>query len=152
MIEVGVDVPEASVMVIEHAERFGLAQLHQLRGRIGRGAERSTCLLLYRAPLGETAKARLAIMRETEDGFRIAEEDLKLRGEGDVLGTRQSGMPGFRVARLEVHGKLLGRGARRRSAGADARSEAENPARRRRCAHLLYLFARDEAIRLLGAG
>ena len=89
VIEVGVDVPEATVMVIEHAERFGLAQLHQLRGRIGRGAERSTCLLLYKAPLGETAKARLAIMRETEDGFRIAEEDLRLRGEGDVLGTRQ---------------------------------------------------------------
>ena len=107
VIEVGVDVPEASVMVIEHAERFGLAQLHQLRGRVGRGAERSTCLLLYKAPLGETAKARLAIMRETEDGFRIAEEDLRLRGEGDVLGTRQSGMPGFRVARIEVHGKLL---------------------------------------------
>ena len=107
MIEVGVDVPEASVMVIEHAERFGLAQLHQLRGRVGRGAARSTCLLLYRAPLGVTAKARLAIMRETEDGFRIAEEDLKLRGEGDVLGTRQSGMPGFHIARIEFHGKLL---------------------------------------------
>ena len=130
MIEVGVDVPEASVMVIEHAERFGLAQLHQLRGRIGRGAERSTCLLLYKAPLGETAKARLAIMRETEDGFRIAEEDLRLRGEGDVLGTRQSGMPGFRVARLEVHGKLLERGARRRRADARARSEAALAARR----------------------
>src|SRR5205085_6446033 len=104
VIEVGVDVPSATVMVIEHAERFGLAQLHQLRGRIGRGSERSTCLLLYRTPLTETAKARLAIMRETEDGFRIAEEDLKLRGEGDLLGTRQSGMPGFRVARLEFHG------------------------------------------------
>ena len=108
-------------MVIEHAERFGLAQLHQLRGRVGRGAERSTCLLLYKAPLGETAKARLAIMRETEDGFRIAEEDLKLRGEGEVLGTRQTGMPGFRVARLEVHGDLLGGGARRRRADPVAR-------------------------------
>ena len=107
VIEVGVDVPEASVMVIEHAERFGLAQLHQLRGRIGRGAERSTCLLLYKAPLGPTAKARLAILRETDDGFRIAEEDLSLRGEGDVLGTRQSGMPGFHIARIEFHGKLL---------------------------------------------
>ncbi len=107
MIEVGVDVPEATVMVIEHAERFGLAQIHQLRGRVGRGRERSTCLLLYRAPLGETAKARIEILRETEDGFRIAEEDLRLRGEGDVLGTRQSGMPGFRVARIEVHGPLL---------------------------------------------
>ena len=134
VIEVGVDVPEATVMVIEHAERFGLAQLHQLRGRIGRGRERSTCLLLYRAPLGETAKARLAIMRETEDGFRIAEEDLRLRGEGDVLGTRQSGMPGFRVARLEVHGKLLGAGARRRRA--DARRAIPSWPRRaaRRCA------------------
>ena len=108
VIEVGVDVPEATIMVIEHAERFGLAQLHQLRGRVGRGAGKSTCLLLYKAPLGETAKARLAIMRETEDGFRIAEEDLKLRGEGDLLGTRQSGMPGFHVARIEVHGKYLG--------------------------------------------
>ena len=93
VIEVGVDVPEASVMVIEHAERFGLAQLHQLRGRVGRGSERSICLLLYKGPLGDTAKARLAILRETNDGFRIAEEDLRLRGEGDVLGTRQSGCP-----------------------------------------------------------
>ena len=134
VIEVGVDVPEATVMVIEHAERFGLAQLHQLRGRIGRGTERSTCLLLYRAPLGETAKARLAIMRETEDGFRIAEEDLRLRGEGDVLGTRQSGMPGFRVARIEVHGKLLGAGARRRRADALARSRARRRRAARRCA------------------
>src|SRR4029453_8529278 len=100
VIEVGVDVPEASVMIIEHAERFGLAQLHQLRGRIGRGSERSSCLLLYKPPLGAAAKLRLNIMRETEDGFRIAEEDLRLRGEGDVLGTRQSGMPGFRVARI----------------------------------------------------
>ena len=95
-------------MVIEHAERFGLAQLHQLRGRIGRGSGASTCLLLYKAPLGVTAKARLAILRETEDGFRIAEEDLRLRGEGDVLGTRQSGLPAFQIARPEVHGKYLG--------------------------------------------
>ena len=107
MIEVGVDVPDATIMVIEHAERFGLAQLHQLRGRVGRGSARSACLLLYRAPLGETARARLAVMRETEDGFRIAEEDLRLRGEGDMLGTRQSGMPGFRLALPEVHGDLL---------------------------------------------
>ncbi|HML08839.1 MAG TPA: ATP-dependent DNA helicase RecG [Xanthobacteraceae bacterium] len=151
VIEVGVDVPEASVMVIEHAERFGLAQLHQLRGRIGRGGERSTCLLLYKAPLGETAKARLAILRETDDGFRIAEEDLRLRGEGDVLGTRQSGMPGFRLARIEVHGKFL-RAAREDAALALGRDPRLNSPRGVALRHLLYLFARDEAIRLLAAG
>ena len=151
VIEVGVDVPEASVMVIEHAERFGLAQLHQLRGRIGRGAERSTCLLLYKAPLGETAKARLAILRETDDGFRIAEEDLRLRGEGDVLGTRQSGMPGFRLARLEVHGKLLS-AAREDAALVLNRDPRLASPRGAALRQLLYLFARDEAIRLLGAG
>jgi ATP-dependent DNA helicase RecG len=151
VIEVGVDVPEASVMVIEHAERFGLAQLHQLRGRIGRGAEHSTCLLLYRIPLGETAKARLAIMRETDDGFRIAEEDLRLRGEGDVLGTRQSGVPGFRIARLEVHGKFL-TAARDDAALVLSRDPRLTSPRGEALRALLYLFARDEAIRLLGAG
>ena len=109
VIEVGVDVPQAAVMVIEHAERFGLAQLHQLRGRIGRGTRSSTCLLLYKGPLGPTAQARLETMRQTEDGFRIAEEDLRLRGEGEVLGTRQSGLPGFKLARLEIDGDLLDR-------------------------------------------
>ena len=107
VVEVGVDVPAATIMVIENAERFGLAQLHQLRGRIGRGAEASTCLLLYREPLGEMSKARLKVIRETTDGFRIAEEDLKLRGEGDVLGVRQSGLPGYRVARSDVHAQLI---------------------------------------------
>jgi ATP-dependent DNA helicase RecG len=151
VIEVGVDVPEATVMVVEHAERFGLAQLHQLRGRIGRGAGRSTCLLLYKSPLGATAKARLAIMRETEDGFRIAEEDLKLRGEGDVLGTRQSGMPGFRIARLDVHGKLIGP-ARDDASLMLARDPKLTSARGEALRHLLYLFERDEAIRLIRAG
>jgi ATP-dependent DNA helicase RecG len=151
VIEVGVDVPEATVMVVEHAERFGLAQLHQLRGRIGRGAGRSTCLLLYKSPLGATAKARLAIMRETEDGFRIAEEDLKLRGEGDVLGTRQSGMPGFRIARLDVHGKLIGP-ARDDASLMLARDPTLTSARGEALRHLLYLFERDEAIRLIRAG
>jgi ATP-dependent DNA helicase RecG len=151
VIEVGVDVPEATVMVVEHAERFGLAQLHQLRGRIGRGTGRSTCLLLYKSPLGATAKARLAIMRETEDGFRIAEEDLKLRGEGDVLGTRQSGMPGFRIARLDVHGKLIGP-ARDDASLMLARDPKLTSARGEALRHLLYLFERDEAIRLIRAG
>jgi ATP-dependent DNA helicase RecG len=151
VIEVGVDVPEASVMVIEHAERFGLSQLHQLRGRIGRGTERSTCILLYRAPLGPAAKARLAIMRETEDGFRIAEEDLRLRGEGDLLGTRQSGDPGFRVARLEFHAKLLA-AARDDATLMLSRDPALKSPRGEALRDLLYLFARDEAIRLLSAG
>ena len=107
VVEVGVDVPAATIMVIENAERFGLAQLHQLRGRIGRGSEASTCLLLYKEPLDEMSTARLKVIRETTDGFRIAEEDLKLRGEGDVLGIRQSGLPGYRIARSEVHGQLI---------------------------------------------
>jgi len=151
VIEVGVDVPEASVMVIEHAERFGLAQLHQLRGRVGRGAERSSCLLLYKGPLGETAKARLAVMRDTEDGFRIAEEDLKLRGEGDVLGTRQSGLPGFRVANVAVHGKLL-QAARDDAALMLARDPKLTSDRGEALRVLLYLFERDEAVRLIQAG
>ena len=107
VVEVGVDVPDATIMVIEHAERFGLAQLHQLRGRVGRSDRPSVCLLLYKAPLGAVARDRLAIMRETEDGFRIAEEDLRLRGGGEILGTRQSGTPGFRIARPEHHGALM---------------------------------------------
>jgi ATP-dependent DNA helicase RecG len=151
VVEVGVDVPDATIMVIEHAERFGLSQLHQLRGRVGRGSRASSCVLLYEGPLGETAHARLAIMRETEDGFRIAEEDLKLRGQGDLLGTKQSGMPGFLVARLEHHSDLL------EIARDDARlllqrdPELETP-RGAALRHLLYLFGRDEAIRLLRSG
>ena len=151
VVEVGVDVPAATIMVIENAERFGLAQLHQLRGRIGRGSEASTCLLLYREPLGEVSKARLKVIRETTDGFRIAEEDLRLRGEGDVLGVRQSGLPGYRIARSDVHAQLI----------TQARDEAlrimkENPkltgahGEALRC--LLYLFERDEALPLMGAG
>jgi ATP-dependent DNA helicase RecG len=151
VIEVGVDVPEATAIVIENAERFGLAQLHQLRGRVGRGSGKSTCLLLYQEPLGETAKARLSIMRETEDGFRIAEEDLKLRGAGEMLGTRQSGLPLFRMADLSTDGDLL----------ATARDDAQlilnkDPKLERERGEalriLLHLFERDEAVRLLSAG
>ena len=151
VVEVGVDVPAATIMVIENAERFGLAQLHQLRGRIGRGSEASTCLLLYKEPLNEMSAARLKVIRETTDGFRIAEEDLKLRGEGDVLGVRQSGLPGYRIARSDVHAQLI----------TQARDEAlrimkDNPklvgARGAALRCLLYLFERDEALPLIGAG
>jgi ATP-dependent DNA helicase RecG len=151
VIEVGVDVPEATVMVIEHAERFGLAQLHQLRGRIGRGDKPSTCLLVYKGPLGETAKARLAILRDSEDGFRIAEEDLRLRGEGDVLGTRQSGFPGFKMARLETHGALLP-AARDEAMLALSRDPALESPQGQALRILLHLFERTEAVRLLKAG
>lgn len=107
VVEVGVDVPDATIIVIENAERFGLSQLHQLRGRVGRGEKPSTCLLLYRSPLGAIARQRLDTMRATNDGFRIAEDDLKLRGEGEILGTRQSGSASFRVANVETHADLL---------------------------------------------
>jgi ATP-dependent DNA helicase RecG len=107
VIEVGVDVPNASLMIIENAERLGLSQLHQLRGRVGRGAKQSSCVLLYSAPVGDLAKQRLAIMRETNDGFLIAEKDLELRGPGEVLGTRQTGMLQFRVADLGRDEALL---------------------------------------------
>lgn len=151
VIEVGVDAPNATIMIIEHAERFGLAQLHQLRGRVGRGDKPSSCLLLYRAPLGETAKARLQILRETEDGFVIAEEDLRLRGAGDLLGAAQSGFPQFRLADLSVHGDLL------QAARDDAKLIIERDAklempRGEALRVLLYLFSRDDAVKLLSAG
>jgi ATP-dependent DNA helicase RecG len=151
VIEVGVDVPEASIMVIENAERFGLAQLHQLRGRVGRGAAKSSCLLLYQEPLGETAKARLSIMRETEDGFRIAEEDLRLRGAGEMLGTQQAGLPLFKVADLSVHGDLLA--AARDDAALILQRDAKLAgARGEALRTLLYLFERDSAVSLLSSG
>jgi ATP-dependent DNA helicase RecG len=151
VIEVGVDVPEATAIVIENAERFGLAQLHQLRGRVGRGSGKSSCLLLYQEPLGETAKARLSIMRETEDGFRIAEEDLRLRGAGEMLGTRQSGLPLFRMADLSVDGDLLA--TARDDAQLILNKDAKLMSERGQALRLLlYVFERDEAIRLLSAG
>ncbi len=151
VVEVGVDVPDATIMVIEHAERFGLAQLHQLRGRVGRGADASSCILLYYAPLSETAHARLKIMRETEDGFVIAEEDLKLRGEGEILGTRQSGTPGFNIANLEHHANILE--IARDSAKLIMTQNPELEGERGEALRiLLYLFGQDQAIRLLRAG
>jgi len=151
VIEVGVDVPAATIMVVEHAERFGLAQLHQLRGRIGRGTGASTCLLLYQGPLGETARARLRTLRESDDGFYIAEEDLRLRGHGEVLGTRQSGFPSFRLADLSVHGTLLAAARDDVRLALDRDPELEGD-RGRALRVLLYLFERDAAVRFLRAG
>jgi ATP-dependent DNA helicase RecG len=150
VIEVGVDVPNASVMVIEQAERFGLSQLHQLRGRVGRGATASSCLLLYKAPLGMTARDRLETMRNSEDGFYIAEKDLELRGQGEVLGSKQSGDPGYKVATPELVAKLLPK----------ARDEAKyimtidpelTTKRGEEIRDLLYIFGKDEAFRLIAA-
>jgi ATP-dependent DNA helicase RecG len=151
VIEVGVDVPEATIMVVEHAERFGLAQLHQLRGRVGRGSGKSSCLLVYHGSLGQTAKARLSTMRETDDGFVIAEQDLKLRGPGEMLGRRQSGLEEFRLADPSAHADLLA------VAHDDARlilardPDLKGP-RGENLRVLLYLFGRDEAVRYLRAG
>ncbi|MCS0496596.1 ATP-dependent DNA helicase RecG [Ancylobacter sp. MQZ15Z-1] len=151
VVEVGVDVPEASIIVIEHAERFGLAQLHQLRGRVGRGDVASTCLLLYRRPLGEIARQRIEALRASEDGFFLAEEDLRLRGEGDVLGTRQSGFPGFRLAQLDIHGDLLV--AARAEALEMVRTDPDLAGPRGAALRLLlHIFERDVAVKLLGAG
>ncbi len=150
VIEVGVDVPNANIMVIEHAERFGLAQLHQLRGRVGRGNRESFCMLLYKPPLGEAARQRLAMMEATEDGFLIAEKDLELRGGGEVLGARQSGMPEFRVAEVPNFEELM------TAARDDARLVlAQDPhlasPRGQALRLLLYLFECDEAVRLFRA-
>jgi ATP-dependent DNA helicase RecG len=151
VVEVGVDVPNATLMVVESADRFGLAQLHQLRGRVGRGEGKSVCLLVRGQSLSETARARLALMRETNDGFRIAEEDLRLRGPGEILGTKQSGEVGFRVASAEEVAELApiamsdAQLLLERDGGlAGPRGEAA-----RTC---LYLFERDQAVGLIRSG
>ncbi len=151
VIEVGVDVPNASIMVIERAETFGLAQLHQLRGRVGRGSEKSTCLLSYQTPLSETGRRRLEILRETEDGFRIAEEDLAMRGAGDVLGTAQSGLPIFRMADPERQTALM------QTAHTDARALIETDpklksARGEAARTLLWLMSAERAIQMISVG
>jgi ATP-dependent DNA helicase RecG len=150
VIEVGVNVPNASIMVIEHAERFGLAQLHQLRGRVGRGSRQSYCVLLWKGPLGETARARLEMMRDTEDGFLIAEKDLELRGGGEVMGARQSGAPEFRVAEVPGFEHLLtaARDDARLILGSDPNLTST---RGKALRSLLYLFEQDEAVRLFRA-
>ena len=151
VIEVGVDVPNASIMVIERAESFGLAQLHQLRGRVGRGSAASTCLLMFQEPLSESGRRRLQILRETEDGFRIAEEDLAMRGAGDVIGTAQSGLPRFRIADLERQAPLM------QTAQADARKLLHDDPnltspRGEAAKTLLWLMEQDKAIRLISVG
>ncbi|MGL4968412.1 MAG: ATP-dependent DNA helicase RecG [Inquilinus sp.] len=151
VIEVGVNVPAATVMVIEHAERFGLAQLHQLRGRVGRGDAASRCILLYSPPLSETSRQRLATIRETEDGFRIAEEDLRLRGAGEVLGTRQSGLPEFRVADIDSQGDLLAVAKDDVALILNKDPELEGP-RGQALRTLLYLFEHDSSAKYLRAG
>lgn len=150
VIEVGVNVPNANIMVIEHAERFGLAQLHQLRGRVGRGTRESFCMLLYKAPLGETAKARLEMMETTEDGFLIAEKDLELRGGGEMLGARQSGDPGFRVAQVPGFDVLLAAARDDATMVLSADPQLKSP-RGQALRTLLYLFECDEAVRLFRA-
>lgn len=151
VIEVGIDVPEASIMVIEHAERFGLTQLHQLRGRVGRGPEKSNCILLYQSPLGANAKARLEIMRKSDDGFYIAEEDLRLRGAGEVLGTKQSGLPEFKLADVAAHGELMA--AAHDDAALILRQDPGLESERgKNLRILLYLFELDEAVKYLKSG
>jgi ATP-dependent DNA helicase RecG len=151
VVEVGVDVPQASVMVIEHAERFGLAQLHQLRGRVGRGTEQSFCLLLHEDWVNETARRRLTLLRDTDDGFAIADEDFRLRGGGDLLGTRQAGAPGFRLADPIEHEHLLHM-AHQDAAVLLSRDPGLTSERGRAVRLLLRLFERTAAMRTLAAG
>ncbi len=148
VVEVGVDIPEAGIIIIENAERFGLAQLHQLRGRVGRSDIQSSCLLLYQTPLSYTAKSRLDIMKQTNDGFLIAEEDLRLRGPGEVLGQRQSGAPEFKLANLSAHADLLEL-ARKQSLMLVHEDPLLTSEKGKACRILIGLFEQDTAIRYL---
>jgi ATP-dependent DNA helicase RecG len=151
VIEVGVDVPNATLMIVEGAERFGLAQLHQLRGRVGRGTGKSVCLLIRGQTLTDVGRARLALMRETSDGFRIAEEDLRLRGPGEILGTRQSGEEAFRAARPEDVETLapIAQSDAQLLLDRDGGLSGERGQAARVC---LYLFERDQAVGLIRGG
>jgi ATP-dependent DNA helicase RecG len=151
VIEVGVDVPEATIMVIERAENFGLAQLHQLRGRVGRGQGASTCVLMYHQPLTEGGQQRLEILRETEDGFRIAEADLEMRGAGDMIGTAQSGLPRFRIADLEHQAGLMAVARQDARAFLERDPRMETP-RGQAIRTLLWLMEQEKAVRLIGVG
>ena len=151
VIEVGIDDPDATVMIIENSERFGLSQLHQLRGRVGRGSKQSSCILLFYGPLSDNAKRRIRIMKETNDGFKIAEEDLDIRGAGEVLGSKQSGIPDFKLSNLDIHKHLL------ELARNEALSIVENDPflktdRGKALRILLHLFKNEVAIDYLKTG
>jgi ATP-dependent DNA helicase RecG len=151
VIEVGVDVPEATIMVIEHAERFGLAQMHQLRGRVGRGSKRSSCILLWRPPLGESARERLDLLRRTDDGFLIAEADYKFRGMGDIMGVKQSGFPPFKFVIPDAHGDLLPAADREARLAIDRDPTLESP-RGQAIRFALALFGYEDAAALARSG
>ena len=146
VIEVGIDVPNATIMIIYNSERFGLSQLHQLRGRVGRGSDQSSCLLLYQNPIGENAKKRIETLRKTNDGFIIAEQDLLLRGSGEILGTRQSGFHIFKIANFNEDNELLD------MANKNAKEIVESNRLNTNLRLLLQLFSKDEALKYLDAG
>ena len=151
VIEVGIDVPDANLIIIEHAERFGLAQLHQLRGRVGRGTKDSNCVLLYNQPLTSNAHKRIDTMRKTDNGFEIAEKDLLLRGPGEILGTRQSGLPEFKFVNLEKHGNLIEL-AYEESKTFQGNDPFLSSKRGREIRNLLHIFEKEDAISYIKSG
>ena len=151
VIEVGVNVPSANIMVVENAEKFGLAQLHQLRGRVGRGSNQSTCLLLYKEPLNTSSRKRLSILRETEDGFKISEVDLNLRGSGDAIGTAQSGLPRFRMANIDTI-EMLMEMAHQQARYLLAKDPKLETPQGKAVRNLLWLMDQDKSIQLISVG